>query len=39
MDFLWRVARAYGDMFEMTADTEEKKKYVSDGKFIKNVSV
>lgn len=32
VDFLWRVARAYGDMFEMTADTEEKKKYVSDGK-------
>ncbi|NWZ19168.1 RMD2 protein, partial [Asarcornis scutulata] len=27
VDFLWRVARAYGDMFEMTADTEEKKKY------------
>uniref|UniRef100_A0A8B9VNL3 Regulator of microtubule dynamics protein 2 n=1 Tax=Anas zonorhyncha TaxID=75864 RepID=A0A8B9VNL3_9AVES len=37
VDFLWRVARAYGDMFEMTADTEEKKKYVSDGKYIKNV--
>uniref|UniRef100_A0A8B9VNI0 Regulator of microtubule dynamics protein 2 n=1 Tax=Anas zonorhyncha TaxID=75864 RepID=A0A8B9VNI0_9AVES len=36
VDFLWRVARAYGDMFEMTADTEEKKKYVSDGKYIKN---
>ncbi|XP_040407502.1 regulator of microtubule dynamics protein 2 isoform X2 [Cygnus olor] len=32
VDFLWRVARAYGDMFEMTSDTEEKKKYVSDGK-------
>lgn len=26
-------------MFEMTADTEEKKKYVSDGKYIKNVCV
>ncbi|NXI69518.1 RMD2 protein, partial [Anseranas semipalmata] len=31
VDFLWRVARAYGDMFEMTTDTEEKRKYVSDG--------
>ncbi|NWJ06799.1 RMD2 protein, partial [Crypturellus undulatus] len=25
--FLWRVARAYGDLFELTADAEEKKKY------------
>ncbi|NXT02857.1 RMD2 protein, partial [Jacana jacana] len=31
VDFLWRLARAYGDLFEMTADTEEKKKYVTDG--------
>ncbi|XP_025978750.1 regulator of microtubule dynamics protein 2 [Dromaius novaehollandiae] len=30
--FLWRVARAYGDLFEMTTDAEEKKKYVTDGK-------
>ncbi|NXG27343.1 RMD2 protein, partial [Dromaius novaehollandiae] len=28
--FLWRVARAYGDLFEMTTDAEEKKKYVTD---------
>ncbi|XP_042748458.1 regulator of microtubule dynamics protein 2 isoform X2 [Lagopus leucura] len=32
VDFLWRFARAYGDMFEMATDAEEKKKYVSDGK-------
>ncbi|XP_009584426.1 PREDICTED: regulator of microtubule dynamics protein 2-like [Fulmarus glacialis] len=31
-DFLWRLARAYGDLFEMTADAEEKRKYVTDGK-------
>ncbi|NXP90492.1 RMD2 protein, partial [Passerina amoena] len=27
VDFLWRLARAYGDLFEMTADAEEKRKY------------
>ncbi|NXT41765.1 RMD2 protein, partial [Pelecanoides urinatrix] len=26
-DFLWRLARAYGDLFEMTTDAEEKRKY------------
>ncbi|NXR79916.1 RMD2 protein, partial [Pycnonotus jocosus] len=30
VDFLWRLARAYGDMFEMTTDAEEKRKYVTD---------
>ncbi|NXM10079.1 RMD2 protein, partial [Ploceus nigricollis] len=29
VDFLWRLARAYGDLFEMTADAEEKRKYFS----------
>ncbi|NXI38712.1 RMD2 protein, partial [Galbula dea] len=32
VDFLWRLARAYGDLFEMTADVEEKRKYVTDGR-------
>uniref|UniRef100_A0A8C3R5K6 Regulator of microtubule dynamics protein 2 n=1 Tax=Cyanoderma ruficeps TaxID=181631 RepID=A0A8C3R5K6_9PASS len=32
VDFLWRLARAYGDLFEMTTDAEEKRKYVTDGK-------
>ncbi|NXB65938.1 RMD2 protein, partial [Struthidea cinerea] len=30
VDFLWRLARAYGDLFEMTTDAEEKRKYVAD---------
>ncbi|NWI96902.1 RMD2 protein, partial [Pitta sordida] len=32
VDFLWRLARAYGDLFEMTTDTVEKRKYVIDEK-------
>ncbi|NXK48677.1 RMD2 protein, partial [Chauna torquata] len=39
VDFLWRFARAYGDMFDMTTDAEEKRRYVSDGKDMKNVCV
>ncbi|KAF1594322.1 UNVERIFIED_CONTAM: Regulator of microtubule dynamics protein 2, partial [Eudyptes pachyrhynchus] len=27
--FLWRLARSYGDLFEMTTDAEEKRKYFS----------
>ncbi|NXK91604.1 RMD2 protein, partial [Formicarius rufipectus] len=30
VDYLWRFARAYGDLFEMTTDAEEKRKYVTD---------
>ncbi|NXR54466.1 RMD2 protein, partial [Hippolais icterina] len=29
VDFLWRLARAYGDLFEMTTDAEERRKYFS----------
>ncbi|XP_067418762.1 regulator of microtubule dynamics protein 2 isoform X2 [Emydura macquarii macquarii] len=32
--FLWRLVRAFGDMFEMTTDVEEKKKYVINGKIV-----
>jgi len=39
VDFLWRVARAYGDLFEITTDAEEKRKYVTDGKQRENVYV
>ncbi|NWI59918.1 RMD2 protein, partial [Calyptomena viridis] len=39
VDFLWRLARAYGDLFEMTTDAEEKRKYVIDGKQRKNICV
>ncbi|XP_062830402.1 regulator of microtubule dynamics protein 2 isoform X2 [Anolis carolinensis] len=32
--FLWRLARAYGDMFGMTADAEQKRNYASEGKLV-----
>ncbi|XP_066450952.1 regulator of microtubule dynamics protein 2-like, partial [Eleutherodactylus coqui] len=31
VDFLWRLAPAYSDMFSLTNDVEEKKRYAADG--------
>ncbi|XP_063774125.1 regulator of microtubule dynamics protein 2 [Pseudophryne corroboree] len=34
VEFLWRLARAYSDMFFLTSNSEEKKGYASNGKNV-----
>ncbi|XP_068088245.1 regulator of microtubule dynamics protein 2 [Hyperolius riggenbachi] len=34
VEFLWRLARAYSDMFFLTNDAEEKKNYAANGKNV-----
>ncbi|KAK2092355.1 Regulator of microtubule dynamics protein 2 [Saguinus oedipus] len=29
IEFMWRFARAYGDMYELSTDTQEKKYYAN----------
>nr|XP_010335795.1 regulator of microtubule dynamics protein 2 isoform X1 [Saimiri boliviensis boliviensis] len=34
IEFMWRFARAYGDMYELSTDTQEKKHYANIGKTL-----
>lgn len=34
IEFIWRFARAYGDMYELSTNTQEKKHYANIGKYF-----
>lgn len=34
IEFIWRFARAYGDMYELSTNTQEKKHYANIGKTL-----
>lgn len=34
IEFLWRLVRAYGDMYDLSTNTQEKKHYANVGKYF-----
>lgn len=34
IEFIWRFARAYGDMYELSTNAQEKKHYANIGKYF-----
>lgn len=37
IEFIWRLARAYGDMCELSINTQEKKHYANIGKYFEKI--